>query len=569
MSSANPNDFLSAYYDRETAPTEEPVAKALAQSSPEANRELKDYQRLSRLIQELPRLAAPPEFATAVMQRAERESLIPLDPIPPKGALAPAKSGPPSAARSRRRWILVAATSGAVAAVVFVAVSLTNRSAPTRPHGEFAVREVNNSHLMAGSDLRRENGQTVRTSTSESEGVVAFSAAKDGESAAPAAKAGASPASSEAAAPLGLFGAPVVSSGTGGSSGKQPELALMLPANLKTAKVGDVVEALQQDGKQVAVVRLTVVNQVEGLDGVQSLLVRNTSRTLQNVDEIKRMRQQFSAEKSAEVSKGVVPSAPGDLICVYVEGSRDEMLGVLQGLQNESHIREAELTNTISFTTLEEYASRAVPAQKQSDGRGAANQQTANGPVIQGSPAAGSQRAVSLPASTVDKILSARQPTATDRDRTRSKSAVVAKAAAKTPANPSAASYKLDADKLQLDYQNDQKARSSDSTVQGQTAVAARRGVGSRSGSRALSEQGKSARQHQEPDKEVAAAQKSFQIFFVITDQPLGQSTRLPALRAAKAAAPPVANSAPNSASAQRTSAAPLPAKSASPNKAP
>ena len=133
-------------------------------------------------------------------------------------------------------------------------------------------------------------------------------------------------------------------------------MALILPANLKTAKVGDVVEALQQDGEQVAVVRLQVIDQVEGLAGVQNILVRNTSSTLQNVDEIKRMRQRFAGNKPADVRKAIVPGTTGDVICVYMEGSRDEMVAVLRGLQNESHIPKAELTNTIAITTLEEFA---------------------------------------------------------------------------------------------------------------------------------------------------------------------------------------------------------------------
>ena len=69
MSSTNPNDILSAYHDREATADEQSAAKALVEGSPEASREVKDYQRLSRLIQELPRLAAPSEFAAAVMQR--------------------------------------------------------------------------------------------------------------------------------------------------------------------------------------------------------------------------------------------------------------------------------------------------------------------------------------------------------------------------------------------------------------------------------------------------------------------------------------------------------------------
>jgi hypothetical protein len=341
-----------------------------------------------------------------------------------------------------------------------------------------------------------------------------------------------------------LKGAPAATE----SSGKSPELALMLPANLKTAKVGDVVEALQQDGQQVAVVRLTVVNQVEGLDGVQSLLVRNTSRTLENVDEIKQMRQHFAVDKSAHVSKAAVPSAAGDMICVYVEGSRDEMLGVLQDLQNERHIQAAELTNTISFTTLEEYARRAVPSQKQgADRSAAADTQIAKGVVAQTPKASGSQMAVSLPASTVDKILTAGQSTANTRVQNSK-----AEAEQVDQQVPSAA----DMPAGRLDVANQQARK------EGQTAMTARRSAPGRSGSRAVAKQ--AGRSQSRDSSEIAAAQKPFQIFFVITDQPQAQ-TNQPPLNAAKAAAAP----AKRSNAGQTAPAAKAPANSPPPNQAP
>jgi hypothetical protein len=312
--------------------------------------------------------------------------------------------------------------------------------------------------------------------------------------------------------------------------------------------MGDVVEALLQDGQQVAVVRLTVVNQVEGLDGVQSLLVRNTSRTLQNVDEIKQIRKQFTVDKSARVSKAAVPSVAGDMICVYVEGSRDEMLGVLQGLQNESQIRAAELTNTIPFTTLEEYASRAVPSQKKTvDQPAAANAQLAKGAVAQTPKASGSQMAVSLPAATVDKILTAGQSTTNARAQNSK-----AEAGQVTQELP----YAFNAPAEKADVANRQ-ARN-----EGQAAMGSRRSAAGGAGSRAVAKQ--AGRSQSRDSNEIAASQKPFQIFFVITDQPQAQTTQ-PPLNAAKAAAAP----AKPSDAGQMTPAAKAPANSPAPNQAP
>jgi hypothetical protein len=559
MSSANPNDILSAYHDREATPNEESAAKALVEGSPEAGREVKDYQRLSRLIQELPRLAAPSEFAAAVMQRAERESLIPLDPVTPQLSAAVSKKS----LAPRQRWLLAAVATVSVAAVLLIAVNVFGPFKTRAPREEIARQERGSP--LADSENRKVSTLSLRPSALERK-----EATVQRESAAPSARTAVKddssrPASADSkadtfrrtpeatpAAPTApaLVTSPVLrgASAAGESAGKAPELALMLPANLKTAKMGDVVEALQQDGQQVAVVRLTVVNQVEGLDGVQSLLVRNTSRTLQNVDEIKQIRKQFTLDKSTHVSKAAVPTAAGDMICVYVEGSRDEMLGVLRDVQNESQIRAAELTNTIPFTTLEEYASRAVPSQKQSaDQSATANKQIAKGAVAQAPKASGSQMAVSLPAATVDKILMAGQ--STTNARVQNSKAEAGQVTQQLP-------YAFDAPAEKPDVANRQGGN------EGQTAIAPRRSAAGAAGSRAVAKQ--AGRSQSRDSNEIAASQKPFQIFFVITDQPQAQTPQ-PPLNAAKAAAVP----AKRSDAGQMAPAAKAPANSPPPNQAP
>jgi hypothetical protein len=549
MSSANPNDILSAFYDREATSAEEAAAKALVQRSSEASREFKEYGRLSRLIQEVPRIAAPPEFAAAVMQRAERESLIPLDSVAAAGTVQP----------SRRAWVLAASVSVSVAAAVLIAVSILPHSAPQGRLPEIARQEP--------GDLRNEFARAdSKVSVAKSSPVDGPIVAKSMDGRSPAVASAKGFVSARSAVPnLGATSASPMRLGTpslnkGAEKGAVPAqsagLALMLPANLKTAKVGDVVEALQQDGQQVAVVRLTVVNQVEGLDGVQSVLVRNTSRTLQNVEEIKRLRQQFNADKSAEFSKSALSTAPGDLICVYVEGPRDEMLAVLQDLQNESLIQKAELTNTIDFTMLEEYASRAVPPNKQNGKRPAAGEQIVQGPVAQAPKAPGSQLAVSLPASTVDKIFSAKQQTAPAVRQTQSPAPALV--VQELPAELDATS--------KSDAVTSPGKKEADSSKPGEAATAAQRGGSRRAG---LPLVAKGERSKLRDSKEVAAAQKPFQIFFVITDQP-GAQTPQPASNPAKSAAtPPSRPAAGQTPAANQTPAAKVPAKSAPANQAP
>lgn len=509
MSSPNPNDILSAYFDREAAPSEEAAAKALAEGSSEAAREIRDYGRLSRLLQGLPRVPAPPEFAATVMQRAERESLIPLD----AAALRPAAERAGVGGFVRRQWMLVVASSISLVAGLLIAVMIW-------PHGVDArhPRAVEGFATAPRGERRGEPTVTSLILTAPKTDR-ALNAPKP-SSAMLAKAATPTPAAKQAPA-------------------KSREATLMLPANLKTAHVGDVIDALEQDGPQVAVVRLTVVNQVEGLDGVQSLLVRNTIRTLQNADEISRLRQQFGAGKSTEVPKSAVQQAPGELICVYVEGSREEMLGVFNDLQNESHIQAAELTNTISYSALEEFARPAVP--RQSAERTATNEQAAKGFVAQ-APAkpTGSQVAVSLPASTVNKILQAGQRSGTVRGNS-SASAIVQQ----TPAPLFQAAPKLDSAQ-----QSDAKANE---PVDKQ--LVARRAPHTHPASKSgpsLSDQWLKESRLKE-SQEVAGDQKSFQIFFVLTDQ-------------SQAPAAPTASDAAKSAAAPAKPTAAAPAKKPAPS---
>ena len=141
---------------------------------------------------------------------------------------------------------------------------------------------------------------------------------------------------------------------------------MVFPADLKTAQLGDVIEALENVGDQVAIVRLMVVNQTAGLAGFQSLLVRDTSRPVQGAEKARLLRERFAGKKRAVSVEGrKMPNATGDLVCVFVEGSREELAGVLRDVENESHIQKAQLTNTISAAKLAQYANRPVAPSDQ------------------------------------------------------------------------------------------------------------------------------------------------------------------------------------------------------------
>jgi hypothetical protein len=608
MSSATPKDFLSAFYDREATPEEEAAAKSQVERSPEARREVQEYARLSRLIQDVPRVVAPPEFAAVVMQRAERESLIPLDPIAPAAA---------NVQPSRRTWALAASAIVSVAAALLIAVNIFKPPAVRNAPQEVAKQDIGQEapagksstilHTKLDDDRKEAFGRAdvVAKRTTALGATVAksidrrsaVSSAKGGALAGAPVSAPGQAASSSTAATYGMRLASPSKDATGPNNvgqnnvgqnnagqnnagqnnagqknagqnnagqnntgqnamGEQLGSQLLLPANLKTAKVGQVVEALQQDGEQVAVVRLTVVNQMEGLDGIQSVLMQNTKRDLQNVDEIKRTRQQFVADKEATVSKLARPTAPGDTICVYVEGSREEMLRVLQGLQDEIHIQKAELTNTIEFTALEKFAGRAVPANRQMKERETVKEPVANGGFFAQVPSSpGSQLAVSLPPSTVNQIFSARRPSTSAAKQVQSPASGLV--VQNSPAPPSAASQKRESQPRQ-DRQPGQDGVNSRS--QTQTAdQAALIGGSSRNEVPKIAKQDERAKLRD--SKEVAGNQKSFQFFFVITDQ-----SAAPAAQPTPAAAKPVAPTWGRRPAGQVAPSVKVPAKAAAPN---
>ena len=111
----NPNppndDLLSAFHDRKRLfRARNRLAKADATG---LRQELNDFRRISEILRVLPQETHRPESLLAVMQRAEREMLIPM-----AAAAAPEEL---RIAKARGWWIGVAAT----AAVVLIAVVAT------------------------------------------------------------------------------------------------------------------------------------------------------------------------------------------------------------------------------------------------------------------------------------------------------------------------------------------------------------------------------------------------------------------------------------------------------------
>jgi len=467
MKSKIPDDLLSAFLDHEVTPAEEAAVNARLQTSPEAKQELRDYQRLSELLHALPQQTLPSEFASAVMQRAERETLIPLD------AAGIVDCDSHLQRPSRRAWFLTAvAAVAASVAVLFIAIPGKNQPATVvalkeapapPPQGNSAV-----DFFAAQAPPSKVGKSVARFSGGEAEAIVARPA--------------------QTIATLGRQGGGVSTFAMHNQSAESKSRRLVFPADLKTAQMGDVIEAMESVGDQVAVVRLTVVNQTSGLGGLQSLLVRDSSRQVQGKEKARLLRERFADKKGAVAIDGrITPSATGDLVCVFVEGSREQLADVLKDVQNESQIQKAQLTNTISAAKLAQYANRPVAQSGQMGEHSAPPAQTV----------------LSLSAAIVDKIVADREPAPNQK----------AAAGADKAATPALA-YKSDS----LDRDSQSKAAvAPDAAQPSQQAAPAQ--IAATQG-RPLPAGGRQAGGRQI----VAAAQRSYQLFFVLDDQSVARS---------------------------------------------
>jgi len=365
MNSKFPDDLLSAFHDGEVTPSEETVVQIRSKASSEARQELQDYERMSQLLRELPRQTAPPEFASAVLQKAERESLIPSE-----AGLAGTTVGSRSIRLSRRQlWTFGAVGVATVAAGIIALVNLPGVH-HQRPAAKPVIAVAQRDEPATSTAMARSLPRTAEAIVDNKSmlGAKGAPGATNGPHVWGFAKSSApSPAAALGAssAPARQVAAPVATAREAGAA-KVSNLDashLTFPADLKTAKVGEAVDALEKDGDRVAVVRLTVVNQAEGLAGIQKLLVANDRRAVNNAAEKDKLSALYSLPKQGvAVDSSSKAQGRGDLVCVYVEGTRDDLVAVLHDVQNESFFQQMEVTS-ITAAQLERLSRRAVSPQ--------------------------------------------------------------------------------------------------------------------------------------------------------------------------------------------------------------
>jgi hypothetical protein len=332
------SELLSACFDGEVTAAERARVERLRTTSPAVEAELDSYAELSRSLRSLPRPSAPPEILLAVMQVAERSSLL---------AAGPSK---PLRRSLLREGVIAAVASAVTAATVLVSVNAQRQSSmspeagwATTSHSDFPVVNFwsDNDDAAPRFGVQRSPARHDVDQLSNEELSVGV-ADRDGLARLPAldAKDASRP---ELAASLMELRSRVVPSTAAGRMVLDDKFAEAekLNAEAPVAELADRVELRQvlpyvvaNDGV-VANVDLYFANPERGANEVQALLTRNGVQLMPSEPESKDQAPQLaeSVVKRVDLKSerfAVYVDAPLQPVCDTLEqlAQRRELLGV-------------------------------------------------------------------------------------------------------------------------------------------------------------------------------------------------------------------------------------------------
>ncbi|TWU11466.1 hypothetical protein CA54_02730 [Symmachiella macrocystis] len=245
-------ELLSAYLDGELSQSERADVAQLLESSPAAQQQLADFQKLSQWMQELPPAQPPQGFAQEVLLQAERRSLL-REPTPP----APVTT-------TRRSWLKpTLGIAAAAAAVVFLVRAVPAPQPVQQPMTEAIVVEDMDNHQMeaetAPAEALTTDAQSDLKTVSRNAATVALPAINSGQTA----DAEKFIATDEADTMLRQSKQPAI---------KKDKL-VRLPAGQKwnRSRIGEVIHMteLDESQEQVAVFKAVVVNIDQWIGGTQ------------------------------------------------------------------------------------------------------------------------------------------------------------------------------------------------------------------------------------------------------------------------------------------------------------
>lgn len=287
------DDVLSAYLDGECSPQERAEVERRLENSPEFRAELNGLRAVSGLLQELPPLELPTEFAATVMQTAERRMLLPERTVTPRRT-------------TRSKKYVVGSLVASAAAIVVLVIQFYR---PQQSVNDLGVGNNNISALRKVENPKNEvefvvveNGEVIATTDDAAKPQATVESGKRVRT-----------------APKMLANKP----------GTKPvaDLPHVDSVKLDDLALGQVVEAIDTTGGKISVVKLIAVDRAPGMVAVQKVL---TSQSLDD-DEIK----------------------SGEMEAVYVQATRDQLLSALREMQKAGLEVDAKGVELLSMDKLD------------------------------------------------------------------------------------------------------------------------------------------------------------------------------------------------------------------------
>ncbi len=326
------DDLISIFYDGEGSPEEQSEAESQLETSDQAKRELTEMQKLTKLLQMLPRESVPEEFCIEVMQAVERESSITRGDRSLRSAVAD----------RRTVWQFTIGTVIVTAAAMFVMVKAFQ---DTDHQGGFELAGIQPSPAtrmsadepVESASMGEEAAIVVRTEVESSlaEGVVADSATVSKVELN-------RPKVSENVVAQPLVDVEELSAAVASRELHRAEHSFVFDnSRISESQVGEMIEALDTSGERIAVVRLTVVDRLEGLENLQFLLTRNQIAP-----------QSIAIQEKDDRTLG--PTQQVDrLMAVYVETNTEQLASALRQF-NKDQFRKLKVEKPIAIGNLDD-----------------------------------------------------------------------------------------------------------------------------------------------------------------------------------------------------------------------
>lgn len=335
------DELLSAFHDGELTAVERRVVDEWLAGSPEARRELSEIRQVSELLKALPRPSLPPEFPQQVLQGLEREMLIPSPPADAAGTRVDIGREVDPPARSRR-WMHVAAVLTSAAGLLLLVRVLDDRDG----RGSVDVARLAEPLKYAATpNLRMADAVSV-----EQEDRLSLSSEL---------------ARSETRAEK-LAGGSAGQNSVSGSSADGSTFARRGGAAtaaeglyfdqyaLQSAEIGEVIQALETNGDEVAVVWLTVVDRHKGLHDLKLLLAKNRIEPADREEFALKAKSVTTKPDAKTASSDAPPPDSDQMHAVLVTSGIQEVTRALAELRQEAFLQSLEVDRPIPLAQLDD-----------------------------------------------------------------------------------------------------------------------------------------------------------------------------------------------------------------------